>query len=474
MLASLKTRLWLSYAALIGLALSIVALGMFWSLLRSPLLYRQAVLRLRLAGVALAPQVNTLLDGPRSTLEQFIRSEANERQIRLILFRSNGEILIDTGGTALARLPQAPLLSENLDLTRSFTLRDIEGRAWLYIVQPLTQPYHLLVVIPRPALPLRTILRDEVVSPLVWAGMAALVLAFGLSLLVSGWIANPLQRIAAQTRSLTGENFTPLPLEGPSEVQQLAKSFNEMVTRVQDGQRSQRDFIANVSHELKTPLTSIQGFSQAILEGAVEQPEDLRQAARVIYEEAGRMNRLVADLLALARLEAGTAELQQTAVDLNALLAGVRDKFALQSQSAQIHLSIELNDSPTVLGDSDRLTQVFSNMVDNAIQFTPAGGKVTLSSEVVEGCALVKVTDTGIGIEPGEQRRVFDRFYQVDPSRQGGANRGVGLGLAIAWQIVLAHRGKIWLDSMPGKGTTFFIQLPLFLDDQKPLETKKS
>lgn len=474
MLSSLKARLWLSYAALIGLALSIVALGMFWSLLRSPLLYRQAVLRLRLAGAALAPQVNTLLDGPRSALEQFIRSEANERQIRLMLFRSSGEILVDTGGTTLARLPQAPLLSENLDLIRSFTLRDIEGRAWLYIVQPLTQPYHLLVAILRPALPLRTILRDEVVSPLVWAGMAALVLAFGLSLLVSGWIANPLQRIAAQASSLTGENFTPLPLEGPTEVRQLARSFNEMVTRVQDGQRSQRDFIANVSHELKTPLTSIQGFSQAILEGAVEQPEELRQAARVIYEEAGRMNRLVADLLALARLEAGTAELQQTAVDLNALLAGVKDKFVLQSQSARIHLSIGLNDSPTVLGDSDRLTQVFSNLVDNAIRFTPPGGKVTLFSEVIRGCALVKVTDTGIGIELGEQRRIFDRFYQVDSSRRGGENRGAGLGLAIARQIVLAHQGKIWVESTPGKGTTFFIQLPLLLDDQKPLETKKS
>jgi two-component system OmpR family sensor kinase len=314
---------------------------------------------------------------------------------------------------------------------------------------------------PRPVLPLRTILRDEVVSPLVWAGVMALVVAFVLSLFIAGWIANPLQRMAAQTRSLNGENFTPLPLEGPAEVQQLAHSFNEMMERVQSSQQSQREFMANVSHELKTPLTSIQGFSQAILDGTLEKPEDLRQAGRVINEESGRMNRLVADLLALARLEAGTADLQRAPVNLRVLLTSVAEKFTFQSQAAQITLATDLKNAPVVAGDEDRLMQVFNNLVDNAIRFTPAGGKVTLGSEVTEGFALVKVVDTGVGIDPSEQQRIFDRFYQVDHARSGGAGRGVGLGLAIARQIVLAHQGKIWLESAVGQGTTFYVQLPL-------------
>ncbi len=310
-------------------------------------------------------------------------------------------------------------------------------------------------------LPLRTILRDEVVSPLIWAGVMALVVAFVLSLFIAGWIANPLQRMAARTRSVSSENFTPLPLEGPAEVQQLAHSFNEMMERVQSSQQSQREFMANVSHELKTPLTSIQGFSQAILDGTLEKPEDLRQAGRVINEESGRMNRLVADLLALARLEAGTADLQRAPVNLRVLLTSVAEKFAFQSQAAQITLATDLKNAPVVAGDEDRLMQVFNNLMDNAIRFTPAGGKVTLGSEAKEGFALVRVADTGVGIDPSEQQRIFDRFYQVDHARSGGAGRGVGLGLAIARQIVLAHQGKIWLESAVGQGTTFYVQLPL-------------
>ncbi len=461
MLASLRGRLWLSYAMLIGLALTIVALGLFWALLRSPLLYRQSVFRLRLVGIELSTQVDTLLDGPADALESFVQEQADERQVRLVLFRADGEILMDTGSVALVRLPPVETRLDNQDAIRAFMLRDEQRRVWVAVLQPLISPYHLLVAMPRPVLPLRTILRDEVVSPLIWAGVMALVVAFVLSLFIAGWIANPLQRMAARTRSVSSENFTPLPLEGPAEVQQLAHSFNEMMERVQSSQQSQREFMANVSHELKTPLTSIQGFSQAILDGTLKKPEDLRQAGRVINEESGRMNRLVADLLALARLEAGTADLQRAPVNLRALLTSVAEKFSFQSQAAQITLATDLKNAPVVAGDEDRLMQVFNNLMDNAIRFTPAGGKVTLGSEAKEGFALVRVADTGVGIDPSEQQRIFDRFYQVDHARSGGAGRGVGLGLAIARQIVLAHQGKIWLESAVGQGTTFYVQLPL-------------
>jgi signal transduction histidine kinase len=252
-----------------------------------------------------------------------------------------------------------------------------------------------------------------------------------------------------------------MPVKGPKEVKQLAGAFNEMIKRVQESQQSQRDFLANATHELKTPLTSIQGFAQAIIDGAVTAPEALHQAASIIFDEADRMHRIVMDLLSLARLEAGTAGLSKEPVDLGQLLHGVADRFTIQARQANIKLQENLAKSPVCTGDADRLAQVFTNLIDNAIKFTPSGGVVTLSLDTNNGSAQVRVSDTGIGIAPEDQKRVFERFYQADRSRRGGGGRGAGLGLAIARQIVLAHGGKIWVGSTLGKGSTFAVTLPL-------------
>jgi two-component system, OmpR family, sensor kinase len=289
----------------------------------------------------------------------------------------------------------------------------------------------------------------------------ALLLAVMLSLFIGQWIAHPLKRMATSARKMEFGNYQPLPLEGPREVQQLGEALNEMAHKVTLSQQSQREFVANVSHELKTPLTSIQGFSQAILDGAVNSPEALRQAAGVIYNESGRMYRLVQDLLSLARLEAGTADLQRNPLDLATLLRSVADKFALQAQHTGVNLCADLAGTLPIVGDSDRLTQVFTNLVDNALKFTPPGGDVTICAGLSNGFALATVSDTGPGIPVEEQPRIFERFFQVDKSRRGGSGRGVGLGLPIAAQIVAAHGGRIWVESLPGHGAKFSVSLPL-------------
>jgi signal transduction histidine kinase len=263
------------------------------------------------------------------------------------------------------------------------------------------------------------------------------------------------------THSLSKGVYQPMPVKGPGEVRQLARAFNEMVERVQDSQKSQRDFLANVTHELRTPLTSIQGFAQAIIDGTVTAPEALHQAAIVIYNDAGRMHRLVMDLLSLARLEAGTVELQHASVDLGQLLSNIVDKFSIQAQNANVALRFDLAQPAICIGDGDRLAQVFINLVDNALKFTPAGGRVTLSTETKDGFVRVKVADTGNGIAAEDQKYIFERFYQVDKSRHGGGGRGIGLGLAIARQIVLAHGGQIQVESNPGNGSIFTVNLPL-------------
>ncbi|MGE5777223.1 MAG: sensor histidine kinase, partial [Chloroflexota bacterium] len=249
---------------------------------------------------------------------------------------------------------------------------------------------------------------------------------------------------------------------GPHEVQDLTRAFNSMVARVQRTQKSQRDFVANVSHELKTPLTSVQGFAQAILDDTANTPEARKQAAQIIYGEAGRMHRMALDLLDLARLEAGTADLKMSAVDMGVLLRGIVEKFAPQAAQAGVNLQLNIPESPPALiGDGDRLAQVFTNLVDNALKFTPAGGQITLSAANAGAEMETSVTDTGKGIPPEALPHLFDRFYQVDRSRAGGEKHGAGLGLAIVQEILQAHGGRIIVRSEVGRGTTFVIRLPL-------------
>jgi two-component system sensor histidine kinase ResE len=284
------------------------------------------------------------------------------------------------------------------------------------------------------------------------------VLAYALS----RWVADPLQQVVIAARNYPANTMKPVAPRGPHEVQDLTRAFNSMVSRVDSAQRSQRDFVANVSHELKTPLTSIQGFAQAILDGTAASSESRRQAAQVIYDEAGRMHRLALDLLDLARLEGGTAEMDMSAVDVGALLRGIIERFSLQAQKANVDLRVMVPENvPALVADGDRLAQVFTNLVDNALKFTPANGQVTLSARIDGAWIEFEVADSGVGVGSEALPRLFDRFYQADPARAGGENHGAGLGLAIAQEIVQAHGGKIGVRSSVGHGTTFTIRLPL-------------
>jgi signal transduction histidine kinase len=252
--------------------------------------------------------------------------------------------------------------------------------------------------------------------------------------------------------------------QGPHEVQDLTRAFNSMIERVHSSQQSQRDFVANVSHELKTPLTSIQGFAQAILDDTADTPEARKQAAQIIYNESARMHRMALDLLDLARLEAGTADLKMSTVDVGVLLRSIVEKFSPQATKAGVDLRLDISDNlPVLVADGDRLAQVFTNLVDNALKFTPVHGQVTLSAKKAGAELELSVADSGVGVESEALSRLFDRFYQVDASRSraGGEGHGAGLGLAIVKEIVQAHGGKIGVRSQVGHGTTFTIQLPL-------------
>jgi len=198
------------------------------------------------------------------------------------------------------------------------------------------------------------------------------------------------------------------------------------------------------------------------LDDTADTPESRKQAARIIYEESGRMHRMALDLLDLARLEGGIADLKMSYVDMGALLPGVVENFSHQAQERNVNLQLDIPDRlPTLIGDGDRLAQVFTNLVDNALKFTPQNGAITLTAKKVGDEMELSVSDSGSGVPKEALPRLFDRFYQVDESRAGGAGHGTGLGLAIVKEIVQAHGGRIGVRSDAGQGTTFTIHLPL-------------
>lgn len=233
------------------------------------------------------------------------------------------------------------------------------------------------------------------------------------------------------------------------------------VTELRRLERVRQDFVANVSHEFKTPLTAIQGFAETLLAGALEDPKNNRRFLEIIREHSARLARLTDDLLKLARIEAGKLEVQFFPVNIADLVEGCAEMALLKAARKQIALNVDVPPAlPPVLGDAALLHEVLQNLLDNAIQYTSAGGKVDVSAAANGREAVLTVADTGLGIPSVDQERIFERFYRVDAGRSREAG-GTGLGLSIAKHIVEAHAGRIWVESEVGVGSKFFFSVPL-------------
>jgi len=489
MFSSLRFRLWLSYALVVAVVLTIAGAAVFYYLVQNPTNDRREVQRLRLVS-SITLQRSQVLNIPGIEVAGARLVETAERldnsiDARVALYNSQGKLLVDSRSNSEAPLPRLALFRDrNTNILPIY--RDADDQQWLYHLAPAQSGAYLLVASPRNSRPVLGTLRDEFLSPFIRGAVLALALALLLAFWIARWVATPLQRMTDAARDVSAGEYDPIPLEGPGEVRALAGAFNEMAERVQSSQRSQRDFIANVSHDLKTPLTSIQGFAQAILDGTAGDPDSLNQSARVIYDEAGRMHRMVLDLLELARLDSGIVGFERTPLNIGDMLNNVVEQFSLKAQDSNVDLLLSSKgELPSIIGDSDRLTQVFTNLVDNAIKYSPSGGKVEITVQNDGGWAMIEIVDTGPGIPPADLDRIFERFYQTDKSRQGGRGRSVGLGLAIAKEIVLAHGGEISAHNVgnlpqPGvvdqapHGSVFWVKLPPILPDDSTLIRKRN
>jgi len=418
----------------------------------------------------------------------YLRSQADAQNARVLLVtQPAGQILFDSDellagkqwapGTRTrfesrpGRMRPGSMMMQPAEAARG-SVR-IDGAEWYYVSTNLLAAHDggvdLVLLKPQPGL-VRAMFESIADLPrgLMLGGIAALAVAiFLLSRWTAGAVTRGLAPLMSGTRELADGNlaYRVNAQSSLAEVQDLATSFNRMADRVQQGQQAQRDFIANVSHDLKTPLTSIQGYSQALLDGTASTPERQQRAALVISQEAQRLSNLVEEVIDLARLESGRLTLHLQPMDVNDMVTDVVEAFAPRSEAAHVRLVWTPPASAlTVTADGDRLRRALSNLVDNALKHTPQDGTVTLAVERLAARAgssaqvQVSVTDSGPGIAPEEQRRIFERFYRVDRARSG--REGSGLGLAIVKDIVEAHGGSVGVESIVGNGSRFWFTLP--------------
>jgi signal transduction histidine kinase len=471
MLRSLQSRLFFSYLLITLFMLILMALGLVVLLRNNPitdqLTYRSMELGLPLISRRQGPTLAEYSERELQTALQRLDDLLGER---ILLLDPDGKVVGDSRDHQTSLPSEAAM--QALTVTRG-RYRDKTGAQWLFVSQPIENGYVLLVLAPRPAVrALAAFLGNDLIRPLIQAGLAALALSIVLSYLIARWIARPLDRMALSARAVAEGDYTrDLAIAGPQEVESLGKAFGEMIRQVEASQQSQRDFVANVSHELKTPLTSIQGFAQAILDGTATDQGAREHAAQVIYDESDRLKRLVEELLDLARIDAGQVAFKRERVDLNAILVNVIERLGLKAQEASVNLQNLVPALPTVVGDGDRLAQVFTNLVDNAIQHSQQGGRVRIMGDSQPGWVTIHVEDEGSGIPNAELSRIFERFYQMDKARSG---RGSGLGLPISREIIRTHKGDLSVMSEPERGSRFTVRLPLVRSDDSTLQSRRS
>jgi two-component system, OmpR family, phosphate regulon sensor histidine kinase PhoR len=234
------------------------------------------------------------------------------------------------------------------------------------------------------------------------------------------------------------------------------------ITDLRKLERVRRDFVANVSHEFRTPLTAIQGFAETLLAGAMDDPQNRGRFLGIILEHSRRLARLTEDLLMLSKMDADRLELETRRIPVGPFVESCIETSSPRAKERDLQLSVNLADRiPDIAGDRRRLTEVLQNLLDNAIQYTPAGGQIMVSAGPKNGEVIFTVSDTGIGIPQADQPRIFERFYRVDVARSREVG-GTGLGLSIAKHLVEGHGGRIWVESEIGQGSQFHFSVPVF------------
>ena len=349
---------------------------------------------------------------------------------------ATGQVISVQPAKRVANVAEAgPTLGGQSYLAAAVTLnpaRDPLGAAYLLVARPRAS--------------VTAAAAGELAPLLLEAGGAALVVALLLVLLVSRSLTRPLSQLAGAAEDIAAGNYSRrVGIRGHDEIGMLGAAFDRMAEAVERARMVQREFLANVSHELKTPLTSLIGFSQALVDGSLRTHAERTRAANIVHEESERVLRMAQELLDLARVEAGTISLHFTAVDLGGQLEQELEIVRPRADARRLTLARDVPDGiPPVVADPERLHQILDNLLDNAVKYAPEGSTITAAARL-EINGVETIVSNPAGAHRPDPERMFERFYRADPSRSGAAG-GVGLGLAISHELAAAMKGRLWAD----------------------------
>ena len=462
---NLRTRLILSYVLVVIIGLSIAAASII-VLIQG---YRDQLAMIHLDDMArpISVQIKSLLRGQTTLVDLWanVQEQAQNNNVYILFVDSKGNLVRaiypDENSSQAFIVPSG--LPQNIASATQGVFKTSGGEIFVYSAYPLGKTSVL-----------QTLRADTVIlcqkqsgtflilagflRPFIWAGIIALVVSILLAFLVARSVYHPIQQLSRAAENIAqGKYDQEVPVSGPDEIKGLAKNFNRMAGKIKDSQQQLRHYVADVSHQLKSPLTSIQGFAQAMLDGTAGDTETKHKAAGIIVEESKRMIRQVNELLELSRMQAGAIKMIKEDVNIQELLSQCQEIFALRLEEKKLILKKTLEFSGNITGDADRLEDVFCNLLDNAIKNTPPESEISITSRINQTQSLeISIADSGPGIPPEQIPYVFDRFQQ-----SSGLRTGFGLGLAIAREIVLAHGGKIEVTSNPGEGARFTVFLPV-------------
>jgi heavy metal sensor kinase len=375
----------------------------------------------------------------------------------------HGQVLRETPASRSLRVPAQSITQPLRGQPWEGTIRMTDGQEVQFYSQALTANGKIFAILQvGQSLASMDALLRQLVALLFIVGSVALLLCAASSYWLTGRAFAPIQQVMRTARRIKAGDLRqriPLP-RAHDEIRALAATLNEMLDSLDQTIARQRRFVADASHELRTPVAVIRNKTSMALLGSQTQ-QDYATILQEINAETERLGHLVSDLLALARGDEGRAPFEQETLRLDLLVAASVASAKVLAEERGIQLTMCIGEPATVIGDETRLIQVVMNLLDNALYYTNAGGKVEVSVDKARNMARLAVRDTGVGIAPQHLPHIFERFYRADPARQHMAGGGSGLGLAIVEWIVRVHGGTISVDSQVGHGSCFTVLLPL-------------
>lgn len=400
-------------------------------------------------------------------MREIMGSMGNEKGQGMIIVDTLGRVIVNTGfqdGSFTADRLDKDLLKPVFDGAKLKSDSNLNGAfpvKLMHVIVPIKTNHGILgAVVVCSTEPYSQNMQIGVMRLFLIVVIAVVIITLIVSAFFSRRISRPIKEMTVVARKIASGDFTQrVSVDSEGELGMLAKSFNQMSVALGEMDEVQTSFISDVSHELRTPMTIISGFVDGILDGTIP-PEQQQKYLEVVLSETKRLNRLVNDLLEMSRLNSGKIEYKMVPFDINENIrkAIIAFEQGIDDKNIEVEVNFE-DDSTLVLGNSDSIYRVITNLMDNAVKFTPEKGKITIKVETSGQKTKVSIENTGKGLTEKELAHIWDRFYQTDKSRTSSGKKGVGLGLYIVKNIMKAHENDIYAESKEGEWTRFVFEL---------------